>query len=57
MDAKRRNGKQPEKGGKAKKGKVTPNIAPLLEAENSSLSSSGAPLWNPHINTVKLGLY
>jgi hypothetical protein len=44
--SRRRSGKQPDAGaGKAKaKSKVkVPNIAPLLDAENASLSSSGAP--------------
>ena len=61
--SRRRSGKQPDAGaGKAKaksKAKV-PNIAPLLDAENASLSSSGAPSWNPnnmfHTNWVQLGI-
>ena len=61
--SRRRSGKQPDAGaGKAKaKSKVkVPNIAPLLDAENASLSSSGAPSWNPnnmfHTNWVQLGI-
>ena len=58
--SRRRSGKQPDApAGKAKaklKGKgAVPNIAPLLDAENASLTSAGTPSWNPNKKNIQIG--